>query len=82
MEQIIPNWIKPGSPVTAFTLQAVVRECGLAAARAVDEVSGPCPVCGLNTFGGVVCLGCQSKQGDETEIVFHGELQEVRDGAS
>lgn len=74
----IPVWIKPGSPVTAFTLQAVAREAGVGAALLVDEGSGPCPVCGLHAFGGVRCLGCSPKR-EEPEVHFHGELKEVLD---
>ena len=64
---LVPEWIKTGAPVTAYTLQAVRRESGLVGARYVDEHSGPCPVCGLHTYGSVVCFGCTPKgeQSDE-----------------
>ena len=58
VETLIPDWIKPGSPVTAFTLSFIVTNYGTAAARAVNDASGPCPDCGLHTFGAVKCRAC------------------------
>ena len=59
--------LKAGAPVHAFTLTWIAQTYGVAAAKAVDDASGPCPKCGHNTYGGVVCFGCDRQPTDEVD---------------
>ena len=83
---LIPDWLQPGSPVTAYTLSHIAHNYGDAAAKAVDAASGPCPVCALHTFGAVVCNGCRREPNDDVLNVaddagygWHSVAREGRD---
>ena len=54
----ISRIIRAGHRITADVLAWVTREYGLNEARWVDTMSAPCPVCAINTYGGIVCDRC------------------------
>jgi hypothetical protein len=53
--------IRPGHRVTADVLAWIARDYGLNEARWTDAMSAPCPVCAINTYGGVTCDVCAER---------------------
>lgn len=58
LDAMIEEQINPGVRMTSERLDRIRRKYGERIARILDEDSGPCPICGLNTYGAVVCDHC------------------------
>lgn len=58
IEAMINERINPGKRIRADLLDRIRRKYGERAARILDEDSGPCPICGLNTYTSCVCDHC------------------------
>lgn len=62
LEARLAALLQPGDRVTAATLATITAEIGRNTAMMVDEASGPCPVCGLNTYRvNLLCNECAAE---------------------
>ena len=67
---LIPDSIRPGQRVSAFTLSRVAEDYGDAAARALDAALYPCPCCGVAFYspdGWGLCERCDAEENGEPE---------------